>query len=205
MSQSILASQSDLRDRYVEPKERAVAKQLDRLDKHCKAFLALSPFCTLASVGADGKVDCSPRGDMPGFVQAPDDSTLLLPDRPGNNRLDSLSNIVENPEVGLLFMVPGFNETLRVNGKAEILDDPDLCAQLGVDGKPARSVMRIAVRDVYFHCAKAFLRSRLWDPAAQQNRKDFPSFGQILTDQTSMGTQPDTDRYLADSYKKTLW
>jgi PPOX class probable FMN-dependent enzyme len=205
MSLSTLASQSDLRGRYVEPKERAVAKQLDRLDKHCKAFLALSPFCTLASVGANGKVDCSPRGDMPGFVQAPDDETLLLPDRPGNNRLDSLSNIVENPEVGLLFMVPGFNETLRVNGKAEILDDPNLCARLGVDGKPARSVMRVAVREVYFHCAKAFLRSRLWEPAAQQDRKGFPSFGQILTDQTSIGNQPDTDRYLADSYKKQLW
>ena len=92
-----------------------------------------------------------------------------------------------------------------MNGKAEILDDPDLCARLGVDGKPARSVMRVAVREVYFHCAKAFLRSRLWEPAAQQNRKDFASFGQILTDQTSMGNQPDTDRYLADSYKKQLW
>jgi len=205
MSGEGLASQTDLRERYIQPKGRAIAKQLDRLDRHCKAFLALSPFCTLSSAGADGKLDCSPRGDMPGFVKAADDRTLLLPDRPGNNRLDSLSNIVDNPEVGLLFMVPGFNETLRINGRASILDDAALCAEFAVDGKPARSVMQIAVREVYFHCAKAFLRSRLWDPAALQDRKSFASFGQILSDQTQMGAPPETDAFLAESYKKGLW
>jgi PPOX class probable FMN-dependent enzyme len=205
MSQNAIASRSALRERYIEPKGRAVAKQIDRLDKHCRAFLALSPFCTLASTGADGRLDCSPRGDMPGFVHVADEKTLLLPDRPGNNRLDSLSNVVENPEVGLLFMVPGFNETLRVNGTAEIVDDPDLCAAHAVDGKPARSVMRITVHEVYFHCAKAFIRSRLWDPEAHQDRKSFPSLGQILADQTRIGSGPENDKDIADGYKKKLW
>jgi PPOX class probable FMN-dependent enzyme len=205
MSETTVTTKSTLRDHYIEPKGRAVAKQLDRLDKHCKAFLALSPFCTLATVDGAGHVDCSPRGDKPGFVRAVDDTTLMLPDRPGNNRLDSLTNIVEHPDVGLLFMVPGFNETLRVNGRAEIVADPEVCAAFAENGKPARSVMRISVREVYFHCAKAFVRSGLWDPAAQQDRKSFPSFGTILTDQTRMGTAAEADAFVEEGIKTGLW
>jgi hypothetical protein len=205
MSETTVTTKSTLRDHYIEPKGRAVAKQLDRLDKHCKAFLALSPFCTLATVDGAGHVDCSPRGDKPGFVRAVDDTTLMLPDRPGNNRLDSLTNIVEHPDVGLLFMVPGFNETLRVNGRAEIVADPEVCAAFAENGKPARSVMRISVREVYFHCAKAFVRSGLWDPAAQQDRKNFPSFGTILTDQTRMGTAAEADAFVEEGIKTGLW
>lgn len=205
MSDTGLETAPALRDHYEEPKDRALAKQHDHLDKHCKAFLELSPFCTLATVGSDGKVDCSPRGDMPGFVTAIDDKTILLPDRPGNNRLDSLSNVSGNPEVGLLFMVPGFNETLRINGIAEILHDPALCEAAAANGKPARSVMRITVREVYFHCAKAFVRSRLWDPDAQQDRKSFPSFGTILADQTRMGQPEEIDTYVETRQKTSLW
>ena len=205
MTDPTIASTEELREHYIEPKGRAVAKQLDRLERHCKAFLELSPFCTLATVDAAGRVDCSPRGDMPGFARAIDDNTLILPDRPGNNRLDSSTNIVENPEVGLLFMVPGFNETLRVNGRAEILSDPVLCAQFAENGKPARSVIRISVREVYFHCAKAFLRSRLWDPAAQRDRRSFPSFGTILADQTQMGTATEAEASIDQSIKSGMW
>jgi uncharacterized protein len=205
MTDTAVTSKDALRERYIAPKGRAVAKQLDRLDRHCRAFLELSPFCTLASTDAAGHVDCSPRGDKPGFARAVDDRTLLLPDRPGNNRLDSLTNIVEHPEVGLLFMVPGFNETLRINGRADIVTDPDVCAQFAENGKPARSIMRIAVREVYFHCAKAFVRARLWDPAAQRDRKSFPSLGTILADQTCMGTAAEADAFVEESIKTGLW
>ena len=205
MSDTAIASKEALRDHYIEPKGRAVAKQLDRLDKHCRAFLALSPFCTLATADAAGRVDCSPRGDRPGFARAIDDTTLMLPDRPGNNRLDSLTNIAEHPEVGLLFMVPGFNETLRINGRAEILTDPAVCARFAENGKPARSVTRIEVREVYFHCPKAFVRARLWDPAARQDRKAFPSFGTILTDQTRIGTPEEADASSEEGIRNALW
>jgi len=205
MTDTSIASKAELREHYIEPKGRAVAKQLDRLDRYCKAFLALSPFCTLATADAAGRVDCSPRGDKPGFARTIDDTTLMLPDRPGNNRLDSLTNVVEHPEVGLLFMVPGFNETLRINGRAEILTDPETCARFAENGKSARSVMRIAVREVYFHCPKAFVRARLWDPAAQPDRKAFPSFGTILADQTHIGTPEEADASSAEGIRNALW
>jgi PPOX class probable FMN-dependent enzyme len=205
MANASVTSVDQLRETYEPPRERAVAKQLDRLDRHCHDFLARAPFCTLATAGADGKADCSPRGDLPGFVKAADDRTLLIPDRPGNNRLDSLSNIVENPEVGLLFMVPGFNETLRVNGRAKVLKDPALCAEFAVNGKPARVVVRVAVREVYFHCAKTLIRAKLWDSDSQQDREEAPSLGRILTDQTKLGSVDDAEVSIAESMEKRLW
>lgn len=200
-----VTTESQLRETYKEPAGNSVKKELDHLDKHCRAFLELSPFCVLATADPDGKIDASPRGDHPGFAEAPDEHTVMLPDRPGNNRLDSLGNVVEHPEVGLLFMVPGFNETLRVNGTAEVLREPALCERFAVDGKPARSVLRVHVREVFFHCAKAFLRSRLWDADAQQDRKSFPTFGTILSDQTKGGEPAEIDAFIEERKKTHMW
>lgn len=205
MADDRIASPAQLRETYALPKGRAVSKQIDRLDGYCRDFIALSPFLLLSTAGAGGKLDCSPRGDLPGFVQTPDEHTLLMPDRPGNNRLDSLSNIAENPKVGMLFLVPGFNETLRVNGPADISTDADLCARFAVDGKPARSVVRVAVGEVFFHCAKALIRSRLWDAEARQDRSNFPSFGKILADQTGHGNGEEVDADIAKRNRGTLW
>lgn len=200
-----VSSPEELRESYAKPQGRAVAKQMDRLDRHCRDFVALSPFFLLSTAGADGRLDCSPRGDMPGFVRTPDDRTLLLPDRPGNNRLDSLTNIAENPQVGLLFLVPGFNDTVRVNGRAAISTDAALCAEFAVNGKPARSVIRVTVQEVYFHCAKALMRSRLWAPDAQRDRTAFPSFSRILADQTGEGDANATDADVAERNRKQMW
>ena len=195
---------ASLRALYGPAGGRSLAKQLDRLDGHCRQFIALSPMAMLATCGADGLPDVTPRGDAPGFVTVEDERTLLLPDRPGNNRLDSLLNIVDRPGVGLLFLVPGFDETLRVNGTASIEDDPALCAGLAAGGKPARSVLRIAVREVYFHCGKAFMRSHLWEPDARRPRDLMPSLGQILKDQLSLETG-ETQAEMMDRYRETLY
>jgi len=200
-----VTSPEDLRKRYAMPQGRAVAKQMDRMDGHCRDFVALSPFFLLSTAGADGRLDCSPRGDLPGFVRTPDEHTLLLPDRPGNNRLDSLTNIAGNPEVGLLFLIPGFNDTLRMNGRAVILTDAALCAEFAVNGKPARSVIRVTVHEVYFHCAKALMRSRLWSPEALQDRSQFTSFSRILADQTGQGDANASDAEVAERNRKQMW
>ncbi len=200
-----VTSPEDLRESYAMPQGRAVAKQMDRMDRHCRDFVALSPFFLLSTAGADGRLDCSPRGDLPGFVRTPDEHTLLLPDRPGNNRLDSLTNIAENPEVGLLFLIPGFNDTLRMNGRAVISTDAALCAEFAVNGKPARSVIRVTVHEVYFHCAKALMRSRLWSPEALQDRSQFTSFSRILADQTGQGDANASDAEVAERNRKQMW
>ncbi len=150
-----------LRQVYKEPPPAAKLKTIRHLDDFCKKFIALSPFFVLASCNQQGHVDASPRGDQAGFVRIPDDHTLLVPDRPGNNRVDTMSNILSSPGVGMIFFVPGFNETLRVNGTAVILHDPELCARFAVNDKPAVSVMQVTVREAFFHCAKALLRCRL--------------------------------------------
>lgn len=172
-----IQSTEALRTLYGAAGERSLRKQLDRLDRHCRRFIELSPFVLVATSGIDGLGDVTPRGDRPGFVTVADDTTLLIPDRPGNNRLDTLMNLIERPGIGLLFLIPGVDETLRVNGTAEIRDDADLLAPFAVDGRLPKTVVRIAVREAYLHCAKAFMRSRLWDPAAQVPRSDLPSMG----------------------------
>ena len=195
---------NDLRALYGPAGVRSARKQLDHLDVHCRRFVALSPFVLLATSGADGLGDVTPRGDAPGFVTVPDDRTLLLPDRPGNNRLDSLMNILERPGVGLLFLVPGVDETLRVNGTAEILTDPGLLAGFAVDGKLPKTVLRIAVREAYLHCAKALMRSRLWDPDARIERSELPSMGEMLRDQLKLPSGEDQEEMLA-RYRATLY
>lgn len=164
---------------YGESHERSRRKELPRLIAPYRALIEASPFVVLASTGADG-MDCSPRGDAPGFVQILDDQTLLLPDRPGNNRIDSLRNIVQNPQVALLFLIPGVGESLRVNGRAEISLDPELLELGRAQGKLPRSVLRVRIDSCYFQCSKAALRSGLWDAARQVERASLPRAGDIF-------------------------
>lgn len=179
---------ADLDRLYPAPKPRTIAKVLDHVDRHAARFLALSPFCVLATVGGDGAVDASPRGGAPGFARLVDPRRLVLPDRPGNNRLDSLRNILSGTgEVGLLFFTPGIDDALRINGRATVTDDPALAATMVEFGKPPRTLIEIAVREVYLHCPKAMMRARLWDAAAQQPRSVLPSLGEMIRDQTGLG------------------
>ena len=178
-----VTSQSELRTVYREPMPRAAQKVLDHLDAHCRRFIEMSPFCVLSTTGTDGRADASPRGDPPGFVKVLDDRTLLIPDRPGNNQVDSLQNIINHPVVGLLFFVPGMNETLRVCGSAEITSDEELLAPLSVGGRAPLSGLKITVKDAFLHCGRALIRSRLWDPEVQIDRSSYPTYGQVLADQ----------------------
>lgn len=197
-----IGSEQELRALHAPPSDLVKRKCVDRLDRHCRDFIALSPFLVLGTANAEGKADVSPRGDPPGFVKVLDDRTLLIPDRPGNNLLDSLSNIVANPEVGLLFVIPGFDDTLRVNGRAEVVRDPALLAPLAVEGKPPKVAIRVAVREVYLHCAKSFRRARLWDPAARVPRDTLPSLGKMVMDMTAMNYDAAIDGRVEESMKK---
>jgi PPOX class probable FMN-dependent enzyme len=205
MSEEVIDDASALRAHYGAPSERAVKKQLPRLDAHCRAFIALSPFLVIATMGPDGLGDASPRGDAPGFVAVLDDATLLIPDRLGNNRIDSLSNLVHQPGIGLLFFVPGFVETLRINGRAHITTDATLLAPLAAQGKAPRSGLLVEVAEAYLQCGKALIRSKLWDPASLRDRKSFPSFGQILVDQIGAGDPVESQRQLDESYRTRLY
>lgn len=176
----------DLRQTYPEPKARALAKQLDRLDPHCKRFIGLAPFLVLATTGKDGRVDASPRGGAPGFVQVIDDKTLHLPDALGNNRLDSFTNIVETGRCGMLFFVPGMDETLRINGKASLRNDTELLRKFTHERNPPRVVIEIGIEEAYLHCAKALMRSKLWGAEHRIDRSLFPSMGQMIKDQSGM-------------------
>lgn len=182
----------------------ADAKVLDRLDRHARHFIGLSPFVVIASAAADG-LDASPRGDPPGFVRVLDDTTLLLPDRLGNRRMDSYSNLLTDPRLGLLFLVPGIDETLRVNGTARITTDAALLENCAINGKAPPRGLLIAVGEVYFHCGKALMRSRLWDPASRIDRKTFPTLGRIIAEQTGRVKVEDAEANLAESYAKRLY
>ncbi len=164
---------------YGEPSERALIKEIDHLSAEYQVFVEKSPFVILASSGPGG-LDCSPRGDPAGFVRVLDDKTVLLPDRLGNNRTDSLSNIIDDPRVSLLFLIPGVGETLRINGHTEIFVDADLCAEFIVNGKTPRSVLAVHVERVYFQCPKALIRSKLWDLETQVARSELPTSGDIF-------------------------
>jgi PPOX class probable FMN-dependent enzyme len=176
--------EDDLRSLYGSPSELAVRKCIDRLDEHCRAFIALSPFVAVGTSGPDGSADVSPKGDAPGFVSVLDERTIAIPDRPGNNRLDSATNVVANPHVGLLFLIPGIDETLRVNGVARISTEPALLESMAVQGKAPRSAMVVEVREAMLHCAKAFRRSRLWSDDYRQERSVLPSIAAMIRDQT---------------------
>jgi PPOX class probable FMN-dependent enzyme len=179
---STIGTVDALKGCYPQPLERSLRKSLTKLDTHMRHFISLSPFLCLGTSGSGG-ADVTPRGDSPGFVHVLDDQTLLIPDWQGNNRLDSLTNIVANPHVGLLFLVPGVDETLRVNGVAEITMDPALLERWTVNGKHPRSATRVTVREAYLHCGKALMRSRLWSDDYRIARAELPSYAQMLKDQ----------------------
>jgi uncharacterized protein len=194
-----------LREVYPAPSERAVRKSLPALDRHMRRFIGLSPFLCMAT-SSDAGADVTPRGDTPGFVQVLDDRTLLIPDWPGNNRLDSLTNIAANPRVGLLFFVPGMDETLRVNGVGEISMDPALLQRWDMGGKHPRSVLRVTVREAFLHCAKGLIRSRLWKADYKIDRSEMPSYAQMLKEQTGVAqTTEEIQASIADSYANKLY
>lgn len=205
-TQEVITEKADLKARYGEASERAVLKQLDYLDKHCRAFIALSPFLVIGTMGADGLGDVSPRGDAPGFVAVGDERTLVIPDRPGNNRTDTLLNLLDNAGVGLLFLVPGMNETLRVNGTARIVTDAPVLESLMANGRPPRSALVVEVKEAYLQCAKALIRSKLWADDHRIERKSFPSLGQIITDQIGRGGDgEEADRGIQEAYRTKLY
>lgn len=190
---------------YGGPAEPSLVKEVDRIVPEYRAFIEAAPFVALATRGPEG-LDCSPRGDAPGFVRVHDDKTLLLPDRRGNNRIDSLRNILRDPQVALLFLVPGIGETLRANGRAAISVEPALLDGFAVDGKPPKSVITIAVETVYFQCSRAILRSDLWNPDRHLPRSALPTAGQILAvlSQNRVGGEA-YDKALPERVRTTLY
>jgi PPOX class probable FMN-dependent enzyme len=190
---------------YGRPNEMSTVKETDFVTPHYRAFIEASPFALLATAGPEG-LDCSPRGDRPSFVRIHDERTLMLPDRRGNNRVDSLRNIVRDPRAALLFLIPGAGNTLRVNGEAWLDDDPDLLDSFAIDGKPPRSVMVMRTRQVFFQCARAIVRSDLWNPDARVDPGRVPTAGQILAALSGgrVGGDP-YDREWPERASKTLW
>jgi len=173
-----------LRALYAHPKGLPLKKQLDCLETHSKHFLSLSPFLVISTSAPNGLQDASPRGEEPGFVDVLDVRNIVIPDRPGNNRMDTFSNILKNPRVGLRFVIPGVDETLRINGQAEIRDDAVLIDLFNTQTKKPKSVLLVHVKEVYLHCAKALMRSKIWSNGAQITRDQLPSMNQMINDQT---------------------
>jgi hypothetical protein len=206
----IIADEAALRRLYGETHQLAAIKSLPALDKHARDFIGRSPFVCIGTQHADGRADVSPRGDPPGFVSILDDRTIAIPDRPGNNRLDTLSNIVANSRVALLFIVPGFDDTLRVNGWAQLTTDPALLETMRMQERLPRLAILVHLEEVFLHCAKAFRRSKLWSPDHFQDRKTMPSLAKMILDQTT-GAPDDAeemrqlDAALEDDYRRSLY
>jgi PPOX class probable FMN-dependent enzyme len=198
-----ITDSSSLKTRYGEVHERAVTKVISALEPHSTRFIEMSPFCVLSTVGADGKPDLSPRGGAPGFVRV-DGQTLLMPDSSGNNRLDTLGKLADNPTVAILFLVPGFDETLRVYGTTELLAEGEFEGVSSGDTKPAVTALKINVKKVFFQCGKAVIRGNLWDPDAVVDRSVMPSLGQILKDQVGDPTPGETQEEIEQLYRETL-
>jgi uncharacterized protein len=194
----------DLASIYPKPTARVIAKARPEIDVHARKFIGMSPFCVLATSGSDGSVDASPRGGNPGFVSVASPNHLLMPDRSGNNRIDSFRNVVEGSGfVQLIFFVPGIDETLRVGGKGHLSADPELLASMVEFGKPPRAVLRIDVTEAYFHCGKALMRSKLWSADTRVEREVFPSISQVIHDQTTLG-EPESQAVVEERYKTQL-
>ncbi len=208
----IFNTADELYDYIGKPMDLARAKAIDHLDKYCRAFIERSPFVCIGTAAADGRGDVSPRGDAPGFVQVLDDNTLYIPDRPGNNRMDTMTNIIANPQVGLLFLVPGFEDLLRVNGRAAVIYDETLLRDATVNGKTPKVGIRIAVDEAYLHCAKAVKRSKLWAEDSRQDRSTLPSLGKMILEQTAPVDAPpaamtvhEVDAFIEENYRSSLY
>ncbi len=197
-------SQDGLRQLYAQPQPRAVQKEILALDVHCRSFIALSPFVMLATADPAYNLDASPRGGDPGFVKVTADGDLLLPDAPGNNRLDSFQNIVATGKIGLLFLIPGFDETLRINGNASLSTSAEDISACTSERRAPKLVVRVVVTAAYLHCAKAFMRSRLWQASAQVERSALPSAGKMISDQTGIVVAPETSEEMARRYAPDL-
>lgn len=193
-----------LREVYPAPAERSVLKEVDRLDHHCRAFIALSPFVLISSSDADGGCDASPKGGPPGFVTVLDDHRLLIPDATGNRRLDSLQNMLENPRVGLLFLIPTMGEVLRVNGHVELSRDPELLQGLQTGGRPAKLALIVTVAVAYLHCAKSIIRSKLWKTESWPDAEELPSAAEILNDHIGIGDVAASAAALQESYAQRV-
>jgi PPOX class probable FMN-dependent enzyme len=202
---SIVATINELEAIYGFPGETSTAKVADRVTSSYRALIERSPFAALATCGPEG-LDCSPRGDVAGFVRIHDDKTLMMPDRRGNNRIDSLRNIVRDPRIALLFLIPGSGNTLRVNGRARVSVDPDLLASFEIDGKAPRTVVVTAVEEVYFQCARAIVRSDLWNPDKRVDPNSLPTPGQILAEMSDNRIGGDEyDRAWPERARRSLW
>jgi PPOX class probable FMN-dependent enzyme len=195
---------NDLPTIYPAPSPRVIAKARPEIDAHAAKFIAMSPFCVLATSGPDGGVDASPRGGNPGFVHVVSPTRLVMPDRSGNNRIDSFRNILEGSgQLQLIFFVPGIDETLRVGGTGTLSAEPDLLVSMEEFGKLPRAVLSIAVREAYFHCGKALMRSKLWAPDTRVERATLPSISQIIREQTKLG-EAETQAEVEARYRTQL-
>jgi PPOX class probable FMN-dependent enzyme len=202
---TIIATIDQLEAIYGQPNEASTVKVADRITPQYRVLIDKSPFAALATCGPEG-LDCSPRGDLPGFVRVHDETTLMMPDRRGNNRVDSLRNIVRDPRIALLFLIPGSGSTLRVNGRARVSADADLLASFKVDGKAPRTVIVMTVDEIYFQCARAIVRSDLWNPDRRVDPKSLPTPGQILAEMSEnrVGGE-DYDQAWPERARQTMW
>ena len=199
-----ITSEEQLREIYKQPTGRAKIKVLTALEKHSRNFIEQAPFVVLATVGKTGTMDASPRGGAPGFVKIISDTEIRIPDYKGNNRVDSIGNIVETGNIGLLFMVPGVDETLRLNGTATLTTSPEILATFAEEARPPISCIVVQLEEVFLHCAKAFMRSKLWAAESQQDPSDFPSIGRMLNDQLNSTETPETREAMQARYAKDL-
>jgi PPOX class probable FMN-dependent enzyme len=203
--QDVIASRDELAELYGPPIEAVVQKAIDHLDVHCREFIARSPFVLLATSDGSGRCDVSPKGGPPGFVGVLDEHRLLIPDAPGNKRIDSLRNVVENPHIGLLFLIPGLEETLRVNGSVTLVRDAELLAARELGGKPAKIGLGVEVEEAFLHCAKAFKRSALWRPDDWPDRAGLASAAQIWRDHMALDlTTEDVQDFVDEDYENNL-
>ena len=200
----IIKTQEQLREHYAAAKGRSVAKQMSALEKHSRRFIELSPFLVLASYAKHGEVDASPRGGAPGFVKVLSDHRLIIPDSKGNNRLDGLTNIIETGKVGMIFMVPGIDETLRVNGNAVVSRDPELLSLFVNEKNPPKTVIDVEPEEVYLHCAKALMRSRLWSADAQVARDSLPTMAKMINDQSGQNIALESQEEMVERYRADL-
>jgi uncharacterized protein len=202
---TIIATTEQLEAIYGETGDASMVKVADRVTPLYRVLIEKSPFAALATSGPEG-LDCSPRGDLPGFVRIHDDKTLMMPDRRGNNRVDSLRNIVRDPRIALLFLIPGSGSTLRVNGRAEVSASPDLLASFKMDGKAPRTVIVMTVDEIYFQCARAIVRSDLWNPDKRVDPKSLPTPGQILASMSDDKVGGDSyDKEWPERAKNSMW